>query len=454
VSPTLRAADFVSLNAELTKQVFDRLGAAGHHSAVIAEAPPGAGKSSLTVSVARSLVTQDASLRLPVITQTNEQADDLVSALVRRHPELRVARLVGGGSRPALSVPLVEHSDNDDALRSQIVVGTARKWEYERARLAKSGIKAYPFGLIDEAYQMRSDSLLGIADLYETLFCVGDPGQLDPFVTIDDSLWKGLVYSPARSALAVLRGYHQELDPIRLATSWRLPPSAADIVSAAFYPGTAFNAGTVVGQRSLAITPRGAVGAIDTVDCIEGLRRAAETGWAYIELPEAFTVRTDQEIAATLAALVGTLLDSDSTVADELHPDGQLLAAHRVAVVAAHNDQVFAVRYELDQLGIDPDSVVVSTANKIQGREYDVTLVWHPLAGRRDATAFHLESGRMCVMMSRHRHACVVVGRAGADRLLAEFPDSDPVFLDEPEKFPDGWEANYQVLEHLKLHRI
>jgi hypothetical protein len=47
-----------------------------------------------------------------------------------------------------------------------------------------------------------------------------------------------------------------------------------------------------------------------------------------------------------------------------------------------------------------------------------------------------------------------VVGRAGATRLLEEFPDSEPVFLDEPEKFPDGWEANHRVLQHLAGHRV
>lgn len=44
----------------------------------------------------------------------------------------------------------------------------------------------------------------------------------------------------------------------------------------------------------------------------------------------------------------------------------------------------------------------------------------------------------MCVMLSRHPQACIVVGRAGANRHLAEFPDTDPVFIEEAEKVPDG----------------
>ena len=457
--------DFKALNAALTADVVSRLGRAGRHSAVIAEAPPGAGKSTLTASVAKALVDQDKGLRLAIVTQTNEQADDLVASLVGRHRGVAVARMVGGdGPSSAIAafaqagtVTVGKNGDDGGVRTARIVVSTARKWQYERSRLQKgSGIQPFPFALIDEAYQMRSDMLLGIADMYDTLFCVGDPGQLDPFTVIDDSMWKGLPYSPSRAALATLRQFHQDLEPLILPTSWRLPPSAAGIVSAAFYPFTGFDAGTAEGQRSLTLSkPKKAPASIVDTDAV--LSAAASTGWAYVELAERFTLRTDVELASVLAGLVARLFERKPVVVDELAPSGRNLERKRVAVIAAHNDQVHAVRYALSNLGIEldrADSPIVSTANKIQGREYDVVFVWHPLAGRRDATSFHLEAGRMCVMLSRHRQACVVVGRAGAIRLLEEFPDSEPVFLDEPEKFPDGWEANHRVLQHLGQHRV
>lgn len=450
--------DFVALNEALTREVVERIGRAGEEQAVIAEAPPGAGKSTLTASVAKSLVGQDRKLRLAIVTQTNEQADDLVASIASKYPDLPVTRMVSSaGASSAMeqlaqerSVFVSGQSDDADARRARVVVGTARKWQYERARMqGAGGGGSFPIALIDEAYQMRSDQLLGIADLYEKLFCVGDPGQLDPFTSVDDSIWKGLPYSPSRTALGTLRAYHPELEPIRLPTSFRLPPSAAGIVSSAFYPFAGFQAGTDEEARSLSLGRPGAKRPRRPVDVEAVIDHAAATGWGYVELPEKFTARTDLEIASVLADSVVALLARKATVVDERTPRGRTLTPGRVAVVTAHNDQVHAVRYALSQAGQDPDALVVSTANRIQGREYDVVFVWHPLAGRRDATTFHLEAGRMCVMLSRHRQACIVVNRAGAMRLLEEFPDSDPMFLDEPERFPDGWEANHLVLEHL-----
>ena len=105
-------------------------------------------------------------------------------------------------------------------------------------------------------------------------------------------------------------------------------------------------------------------------------------------------------------------------------------------------------------LGARGAGITVDTANRLQGREYDVTIVLHPLSGRRDATAFHLESGRLCVLTSRHRHACIMVARAGIQDLLDAHPSTEPVHLNVPVKFPDGWEANQSILTRLSQHHV
>ncbi|MET4670360.1 superfamily I DNA and/or RNA helicase [Streptomyces sp. PvR018] len=71
---------------------------------------------------------------------------------------------------------------------------------------------------------------------------------------------------------------------------------------------------------------------------------------------------------------------------------------------ASHRDQADLVRAALARTG-NPVArgVAVDTANRLQGRESEVVIVVHPLSGSRDATAFHLEAGRLCVLASRHR---------------------------------------------------
>lgn len=179
----------------------------------------------------------------------------------------------------------------------------------------------------------------------------------------------------------------------------------------------------------------------------DALDLAAQTGWAFYELPERHTIRTDVEAAGVLAALVRRLLERGAV--GHCEQGTTPIGPERVAVGAVHRDQVAALR----AAGI-PGEVTVDTANRLQGREYDVTFVLHPLSGRRDATSFHLEAGRLCVLASRHRQACVVVGRAGIPELLDTYPSAEPVRLNVPVKFPDGWAANQSVLTHLERHRI
>ncbi|MEU0052830.1 AAA family ATPase [Streptomyces sp. NPDC006309] len=424
----------------------------GTERGVVVDSPPGAGKSTLVVRAALELA--GAGRPLMVVAQTNAQVDDLVLRLAAKDPELPVGRLHSSDSDPydtALdALPNVRTSAKAADLGGlPVVLSTAAKWAHVTVD------EPWRHAIVDEAYQMRSDSLLAVAGLFERALFVGDPGQLDPFSTVGGDQWAGLSYDPSASAVTTLLAHNPGLPQHRLPVSWRLPASAAPLVSRAFYPYTPFRSGTDHGDRRLTFAvPSDGSGPDRVID------EAAETGWGLLELPARYTPRTDPEAVRAVAAVVRRLLDRGGAAVSEPPPSPRPptgssatpLTADRVAVGTAHRDQAAAVRAALAGLGVQ--DVTVDTANRLQGREYDVTVVLHPLSGRPDATAFHLETGRLCVLASRHRHACIVVCRAGVSDLLDDYPSTEPVQLGTLVKFPDGWEANHAVLAHLAEHRV
>lgn len=416
----------------------------GTHRGVVVDSPPGAGKSTLVVRAARELAA--AGHPLMVIAQTNAQVDDLVDRLATADPELPVGRLHSSEPKPydpALDRhPSVRKSAKPAELAElDIVVSTAAKWAWVRPE------EPWRHAIVDEAYQMRSDALLAVAGLFERALFVGDPGQLDPFSQVGADQWAGFSHDPSASAVDTLLSHNPELPQHRLPVSWRLPASAAPLVSDAFYPYTPFRSGTGPGDRTLAFTARPDGSPLDRV-----LDEAAASGWGLLELPAARTPRTDPEAIDAVARVVRRALDREGIAHSERGDGPAGLTADRIAVGTAHRDQAAAVRAALTAAGVE--GVTVDTANRLQGREFDVTVVLHPLSGRPDATEFHLETGRLCVLTSRHRHACVVVCRAGVPELLDDHPATEPVRLGVTLKAPDGWEAHQAVLAHLAAHAV
>ncbi|WP_232110604.1 AAA domain-containing protein [Nocardia wallacei] len=265
--------------------------------------------------------------------------------------------------------------------------------------------------------------------------------------------WIGLPHDPTQNGVTVMLQHNPDTPEHRLPVSWRLPPTAAPTIAEAFYPFTGgFTAGIDTGTRSLEFR----TAAFGNTDLDETLAMALATGWALHELPRRHVPRTDAQTIQTAANLAGRLLDRGAVATCERHRDGRLLDATDIAIGVAHRDQADLVRAALSRTG-NPNAarVVVNTANRLQGREFEVVIVVHPLSGRRDATSFHLEAGRLCVLTSRHRQACIVIAREGITDLLDSHPSTDPVHLSVPAKFPDGWEANQVVMAKLIAdHRV
>jgi hypothetical protein len=410
---------------------------------VVVDSPPGAGKSALVVTATARLA--DAGERVMVIAQTNEQVDDLTDRMATARPGLRIGRI--SSREYAISPRVARHAQITvsaamaDLSECPVIIGTAHKWA-----TIKDG--SWPWAIVDEAYQMRSDLLLRIAGRFGRALFVGDPGQLDPFSTIATERWTGLTWDPMQSAVAVLLRHNPGIPVHTLPVSWRLPASAAPVVSEAFYPFTGFRSGTTPGQRRLEFSTH----AFGSNPLDETVEMAAASGWALYELPARQTIRTDQEAVSACARLAVRLLQRVAVSFSERAEAGVPLTADRIAVGTAHRDQAQAIRSALRASGVA--GVTVDTANRLQGREFDLMIVLHPLSGRRDATAFHLESGRLCVLTTRHRHACVVVARAGIPELLDAHPSTEPVHLNVPVKFPDGWEANQSIMAHLQQWKV
>ena len=451
---------------------------------VVVDSPPGAGKSTLVVAAAASLAERGE--RVMVVGQTNEQVDDLIDRMASEHGVLQIGRLSAQDYTPAQRVArhpnVTARTAVADLIDHPLVIATAAKW----ATLTNAGLDTetrWPWAIIDEAYQMRSDSLLRIARLFDKALFVGDPGQLDPFSTVETERWLGLNWDPMSSAVAVLLTNNPGIPVHTLPVSWRLPATAAPVVSAAFYPFSGFTAATELSDRAMRWNTR----PFGMTSFDLALQTAADTGWALYELPHRHTLRTDAEAVDACAELAARVLLRGAVAVSE--QGAHDVTADRIAIGVAHRDQAAAVRRALraravaypvlsgsapdntglgstglgttglgntglDNTGRDVTKVVADTANRLQGREFDVMIMLHPLSGRRDATAFHLEAGRLCVLASRHRHACIVVARAGIPELLDAHPSAEPVHLGVPVKFPDGWEAQQSFMAHLARYRV
>ena len=69
------------------------------------------------------------------------------------------------------------------------------------------------------------------------------------------------------------------------------------------------------------------------------------------------------------------------------------------------------------------DEITVDTPERWQGLERPIMVVVHPVSGVTEPTAFDLETGRLCVMASRHQVGLIIVTR---DHLPSTLEDLTP----------------------------
>jgi hypothetical protein len=376
-----------------------------------------------------------------LVTQTNEQAFDLARRLARGFPRLPFTLLVKKG----LAVPEdLERLPNLQLIRSAdhlpvgpcVAIANAAKWSW-----VQGGIPPFESQIVDEAFQLPDYRFQQIAGLAHRLVLVGDPGQIAPVIACETERWKSDPAGPQVASPRALVARHPGITQLSLPVSRRLVPDTVSVVQSAFYPDLPFTALSQPGERGLTT----AVGGITPLDRpIDLVARGASL--IQIELPRLITGEVDTAVADTIVALIDRLLSRGAHIWDGDRNDP--LSAKMIGVVCAHVSQVSAVRERLPR---HLTEVFVETSDRFQGLERSVMVVHHPLSGRSDASEFHLDAGRLCVMLSRHRVACFVVSRGGTEELLLRYaPSGDRVLgiIDDAEY--TGWRAHLSVLQELR----
>jgi hypothetical protein len=424
--------------------------------AVTSSAIAGAGKSYFVVDTMKQC--RRRGMRVAVAAPTNEQVFSLVRSIAENEPRETVAFI------PAAAVELPPWARRPNvrtlspaysATGQAVVVGTIDKLGSARnpRRRDIPQIGRFDALIVDESFQANAGRYFGIADIAPKHLLVGDRGQIHPFTTVEAGMqWRGLSEDPLQTAVDVVQSNHPTTPVHRFPITRRLDGRGAAIAKF-FYPADhVFGAAVADGVREMelgrAIACHPRERAFD-----QGLSLAAKSGWAYLELPARQTLVCDPDTAQLIVDLVVRLRARAPRLTCERHPKGTDLVATRIAIGVSHNDQKTMIRALLDTAGLG--GVVVNTANKLQGLEFDFSICWHPMAGLDEADEFHLESGRMCVMCTRHRHACVVIGRAGDRELVEGLPPPTPAWPDvEFDHILRGWEVHQSIFSALMPYHV
>lgn len=407
---------------------------------VIVKAPPGSGKTTLLLSVLGRAAARK--MRIAVGTQTNSQADDVCTRLLR---EQRIAPIrFASSSYDTSAVPagatVISRAGQLPA-GPGIVVGPVAKWGYA------DNLQPYDVFVVDEAWQMSWASFMLCQAVAGRFVFIGDPGQIDPVVSIDTSRWETSRRPPHRAVPEIL-----EADPpadllrLELPASRRLPADSVEVVRQ-FYDFE-FGAWSKPGDRRLTFArPPGD----KMARALDGLSEGSIVA-AALPTPEGGPpLELDEGVARVAVGLAQRLLERGAacTIADDTRRKSPFsLKATDIGISATH--RILNTRMEL----LLPDglrgNVRVDTAERWQGLERPVMIVVHPLSGVTRPSAFDLATGRLCVMASRHQVGLIVVTRDHVGTTLDEFLPSGEQPLGRPDVVGRGHQRHLGFWRVLK----
>jgi hypothetical protein len=362
----------------------------------VVKAPPGSGKTHLLLrAVAHARGLQH---RIAIATQTNAQANDVCVRLANEYPSIRCVRFGSSSADPedlGATVDWVK-STKDLPQGPSIVVATSAKWGMVKLT------QAFDILFIDEAWQLSWADLMPLQQVAGRFVMIGDPGQIPPIVPIVPARWETAPTPPHRAAPDVVLARGGGVLDLHLPATWRLPHETTEFVRD-FYDFE-FSAVAQPGERRLVISSP-AAGAIDTALGLMGANSVA--GLTVSTPPEGPPVERDDEVARLAAECACRLLAGDAVTLINGQPTK--LQPEEIGLCATHRVMNSAI--QLSMPAEYRTRVRVDTPERWQGLQRKVVIMVHPLSGVARPSAFDLETGRLCVMASRHQVGLLVVSR-------------------------------------------
>jgi hypothetical protein len=384
---------------------------------VLVDSPPGAGKTRLVEDTAAEGATENG-WRVGVGTNTRNQRDDFAVRFRSRFPRIPLQVMLSSGETPSSSllvagVPAINHFNHRNR-GAGVLVSTVHRHFYGVDHVPNGASGLYNLVIADEAYQIQyRNGGLPLDALAPNRLMVGDPGQIAPFTELDVEIFESARDHVLWSLPAETARNEPDMPRFQLPNSRRLPPDTVKLLQPALYPTLPFGATATDAERRVVMAAAGATG-----DAIDGALDAVGDGASIvaISLPDVgYELEVDPELSTVAVEVAKRVHYRRATWQ---HERRQIDINRDIFYIDSHVTSVTEAKAKFTAASID---LRADTPNVIQGQENLVAIVKHPLSSLQEADGFHLDPGRLCVMLSRHKLCCILLVRGDVQTILGDY---------------------------------
>lgn len=416
---------------DIRKAIKDHAASGGKRMSIVSAAP-GSGKSTALLQIADQLLAMDGIQRVIIAAQTNNQANALGVKFAEKFGAERVYRFASTLiKKPVEFTGHWKNSVRDIEEKTDcVVIATAAKWGQ-----AIDGAPNFSgdYLLVDEAFQMPYSTYVQISCLSENFILIGDEGQIPPVVPIDASRWDSSDFPPHWPAPVTLditmKTHGDKFLRQGLEYCWRLPHDSIDYIKP-FYTRLGVDVKPVPAPEDRKLEFTHELHSSDPA-IEEALRKMADGAPVLVTVPDdvaGVPLDADQAVANAVKETLRTLIQSQSVYSKLENPSAKevgTLKLSDIAICSSKRAMNALIENSIQEvLAEAPESVIdqelkstpnmglrVDTPERLQGLEFKVFLSVHPLSNAEKPSSFDLETGRLCVMASRHEIGLIFFSR-------------------------------------------